>query len=323
MSRRKLTFWLLWIVGSAGLMAAVFWATGRMRVLFSYDFKDRLPGSLRPFGPQAGRFVKPGPEGLRITLPKDRPEREAVGVALNRPVPGDFEITVTIEIVETDEVPPGSFGAGVLMTIDETARIGRLARPKGLQVAIWDQWLFDDPKKPKFIGDSKPCSANLLRLRMKRTGSLLAYLWAPDTTGDDFELLHEGEFRADDIKEIRVMAETGQPASGVDVRFLEMRVATDPGSAPRIGWMTAATAVVIIGGLAGWRVVQARAPEAAPGKTTPGQDAATATCEVALVTCPHCQKKVKLAAKAFDKKVTCPGCAAEFVPRMPSPLGPG
>ena len=211
MFRNKLWFVIWWGIAGAGLLAAVFWATGRMREQFFHDFRGRaLPIALRPFGPQAGRLVQKEAEGLRITLPKDRPEREPVGVTLSRVVPGDFEITATVEIVEVDEPPVASFGAGILMTVDETARLGRLARAKGRQVAFWDQWLFEAGKDPKLIGNAMPCTSNVVRLRMKRAGTTLSYLWAPDIVGDEFELMHESEYRPDDIKEIKVMAESGR-----------------------------------------------------------------------------------------------------------------
>src|SRR5262249_17885557 len=150
-----------------------------------------LPGAVRTFGPQASRFVKDEPDGLRITLPKDRKEHRAVGLALTKVVPGDFEITVAFEILAADEPSPASYGVGVLMTADETARIGRLNRAKGQQVAIWDQWLFEEGKKPKFVGNAVPCEANVVSLRMKRTGANLSYQWAPDAASEDFQVIHE------------------------------------------------------------------------------------------------------------------------------------
>src|SRR5262249_16048211 len=152
-----------------------------------------------------------------------------------------------------DEPPPSSFGVGVLMTADETARIGRLTRAKGQQVVIWDQWIFEEGKKPKFVGNAEPCEANVVSLRMKRTGTNLSYLWAPDAAAEDVQVIHEEGYRADDIKEIRVMAETGTQPCGLDVRFLTLRVATAPGTGQLIWWLAAAGLAVGAGGVVGWR----------------------------------------------------------------------
>jgi len=228
-SWRRVWFVFLWTLAGAGITFGVFWLAVQPRTLFHHDFRGKpTPTSVRLFGPQAGRLIKSEPDGLRITLPKDRKERDSLGVTLSTVVAGDFEITATIEIVHVDEPSPASFGAGVLMTADETARIGRLSRAKGEEVVIWDQWV-GDAKKPKLVGGLENSAVSPVRLRMKRTRNTLAYLWAPVGTGEDFQLIQENEFRSDEVKAIKVMAENGVPPTALDVRFLELRIVTDPG----------------------------------------------------------------------------------------------
>jgi serine/threonine-protein kinase len=344
MSKRRtpfpspLVFAVLWTAGGICLLALVFWMASSMRDRFFHDFRvQRLPGAVRPFGPQAGRVVREEPDGLRITLSRDRPHKQSVGVTLAQAVSGDFEVTATVEILQADVPPPFGFGAGVLMTADETARIGRLNRARKEQVALWDQWIKEEGKKPKLIGDIMPCPANVVRLRMKRIGSTLAYLWAPEADGGDFQLMHEGEFRSDDVRVIKVMASTGSQPCDVDVRILELRVATAPTMAQVIGWMAGTMAAVVVGGAAGWYYLQRRvcahlpatgqtalAPRSRPlvkervhsaasTAITAGRTAEHLSVKPHIVTCPGCQKRLKLSAGAGGKKVTCPACEASFV----------
>lgn len=192
MTQRKKTSWRrvwfvgLWLLAAPGIVFAAYWFSSQPRTQFLHDFRGKpTPGAIRLFGPQAGRFIKSEPSGLRITLPKDRKEREPLGVTLTTALVGDFEVTASVEIVKADDPPAGTYGVGVQMTADETARIGRLSRPKGAEVVMWDQWTGDE-KKPTFIGGSVVCIAKEVRLRIKRKGNMLSYLWAPVGTGDDF-----------------------------------------------------------------------------------------------------------------------------------------
>src|SRR5260370_25779690 len=190
----RMWFAVVWAAGGVGILLAVWWAAGSMRERFFHDFRgSKLPGAVRPFGPEAGRCVREEQDGLRITLPKDRKEHREVGLALTKVVAGDFEITVAFEILAADEPTAASFsyGVGVLMTADETARIGRLNRAKGQQVVIWDQWIFEKGKKPKFVFNAVPCEANVVSLRMKRTGTNLSYLAAPDAGTQYFQVIHD------------------------------------------------------------------------------------------------------------------------------------
>src|SRR5438046_3106658 len=55
-------------------------------------------------GPDAARLVQFQPEGLRITLPTGYPDqRPSTGVLRRTPVHGDFEITVSFEILREPE----------------------------------------------------------------------------------------------------------------------------------------------------------------------------------------------------------------------------
>ena len=91
------------IGGSAGEAKVV------QEVLY-HDFRGgRLPAELTVL--DDGRFVKPTPEGLRMTLPKDRADLGPARVVTSFGVGGDFEITAAFEILRAEE-PSGGYGVG-------------------------------------------------------------------------------------------------------------------------------------------------------------------------------------------------------------------
>ena len=63
------------------------------------NFRNSAPliDFLKLVGPHHKEAAKPGPEGLRITLPADRPVNQPVIVTTNFEVTGDFELTATYE----------------------------------------------------------------------------------------------------------------------------------------------------------------------------------------------------------------------------------
>src|SRR5262245_24278249 len=74
-----------------------------------FDFRGKpLPRELILTPNGSDRFVKSEPEGLRITLPKDRRDLSPVAVATRTGIQGDFEITATLEILHAEQ-PRGGF----------------------------------------------------------------------------------------------------------------------------------------------------------------------------------------------------------------------
>src|ERR1700756_5398442 len=76
------------------------------------DFRQGfVPAVFQPEGRDATRWIKTEPEGIRITLPPGSNVASAVGMRLQGPIQGDFEITTGYEIIQID-VPTAGFGAG-------------------------------------------------------------------------------------------------------------------------------------------------------------------------------------------------------------------
>lgn len=311
---------------------------GGLREELVHDFRGRpLPPGIVPFGPQADRFIKVEAEGLRITLPRDRDDFSPVGLSMPLALAGDFEITTAFEILQADEPAPGrlTYGVGVLMSVNEAARVGYLSRATR-QVVTWDRWA-TVAGKPQFLNGALPCMAKVGRLRLKRTGTTLLFLWAPATEGDNFAEIHQCEFGADDITLLRLelTADTGGQAGSLDVRLLDLKIrsntpaadqafASEEGRATRSKrWLTAAgilgLAIFLLLAV-GLAVRQRRRTEKTPVRdpVPAGQAQPEAASASVSFPCSGCGKRLKAGAALTGKKVKCPQCGqAVVVPRTP------
>lgn len=291
-----------------------------LRDQFVYDFRGRpLPAKLQPFGPQADELIKPEAEGLRMTLPKDRASVKPVGLSLPLAVGGDFEVTAAFEILQAEEPPPGkqSYGVGVLVSVNQSARVGRLARAKGKQVVTWDHWATVDGER-KFLLGAVPSEGQRGRLRLKREMTTLHFLWSPDLAGDTFKEIHQSEFDAPEITQLWFELNTdwsGGQNGALDVRLLELQVRASRPVAPVIAaaeeepktepskWLRPAVmvALAILLVLAVVLVVVYRRRGAA--------------ASVAFA-CDNCGKQLKSKVELAGKKVKCPQCGSvAVVPR--------
>lgn len=298
---------------------------------FYHDFRSgTLPRGLALFQAKKEGVVKIEPEGLRITVPKDWEHPfGGVGVSTTFGLKGDFEITTTFEILEA-ETPPAGFGVGVTLRVvkaepsNELANLSRVVRAKDRQVVLWSRSVEIPGAKPKYPEGAVPCTDKVGRLRLKRVGPMLHYLWAPGTEGGEFKEIKNLEFGDNDIKRVVLVGFNGRQPANADVRFFDLRIdsgadnpAPQPAAAPVVGppadrprsywWLiTAVSAAALVGiALAIGVVVRRRRPstsaEAAPIR------------EALELRCPHCEKRLKVPSSAAGKKVKCPGCAAAFV----------
>jgi hypothetical protein len=238
---------LLFLTLSAGARAAA----------QDYDLRGQLPPGSRVFGDPDQQLVRVEPEGLRMTLPKDRKKLGQVGLSLPVALPGDFQITASFEILEA-EAPAGGFGVGAFLALNQTARILRVARAEGEQVIAWNLFVRGDGQR-RMEEDAQPCEAKTGRLRLQRVGPALRFLWSPASAGDDFEEIHQCDF-PENIKEVRLLVATGKHPARLDVRFADLRVQGAGGdtaapSAPRRRlWLAAAsvTLLLLLFGLGAW-----------------------------------------------------------------------
>jgi hypothetical protein len=223
-----------------------------------YDFRGKpLPDelALTPIGSE--QFVTSEPEGLRITLPKDRKDLAQLVVGTRSGIKGDFEITATLEILRA-EAPKSDFGVGASLYINkadsdtEGATLGRIVKPSGEQQIFWDQGF----GKNQYDIGTRPYKETQVRLRMKRTGAQLAYFVGKGLKGDHFDELPPKEFGGNDIKQVIVRVTTGRQRADVDVRLVDLRIrsgaapattiAVVPATAPPSrNWLLAALCVAV------------------------------------------------------------------------------
>jgi hypothetical protein len=296
------------------------------------DFRGHpLPPELEPFGPLDDHYVKVEPEGLRVTLPRERTNPDAVGWNLPVTVAGDFTITAGVEILQAEEPPFGakSYGVGVLLSVNESGRVGRLVRAGGNQIITWDRWEPVPGAHSIFRMGAAPCAATTLRLRLQRTDTVLHFLWAPEAAGEEFVEFYQCEFGSHDISRVRLELNSnlgrGQ-AAALDARLLDLevraanatvdRAATGTGDGPsrRSGWLAAAT---ILGGgtllaLAAYLVVRRRRHT----KREKGGAAGPAPAPVS-VRCSGCGTTFKGKPELAGKRVKCPKCGQALA--VPAP----
>ncbi len=182
-------------------------------------------------GPDANKLAKYEPTGLRITLPAGYPKlRPAIGVASNVVVKGDFEITVNFQVLrepEPNEV--AEFGTRLTLIVGQEAatqsciKYSRAVRAKtGSEfLAYSSRWNADDGTHEK---RSMPVltQAKSGRLRLVRLDAELSF-YAAEGAGD-FELLRSYRFTADDLKTVRILANTDGPKASLDVRVSDLRI---------------------------------------------------------------------------------------------------
>jgi hypothetical protein len=258
---------------NCGIVVAVLLASaGQMGEEFYQDFRrgSGVHPALSLFGPNATQVTSGEAQGLRITLPANRPDKAAVGVSPRFAISGDFEITVGYEILSADE-PPSGLGAGVGVwgqirsDPPQAMSVACLQRPeKGTGfVAQFAHERTPDGKrdfKQKLLASG---AAKKGRLRLARTGSDLSFLVA-EGESDTFEELHRVSVRPDDVKPLRITASTNNAACGVSIRLVDLRIRADqlPGAARpaetggwRV-WLVAFLLVIAVGVTGGfllWR----------------------------------------------------------------------
>jgi hypothetical protein len=203
-----------------------------------FDFRGKpLPDELILTPTGADRFVQSEPDGLRITLPKKRGNFSPVAVATRTAVTGDFEITATLEILAAEQ-PKDGFGVGTTMFINkadspkEGATIGRLLRPSGKDVVLWDMGFGKKGKDLQFDMDTRPSTDKIFRLRLKRTGAELSYLFGKGIDGDQFEIPPSKTFGTSDLQQVLVRVTSGGQPYAVDARLIELRIRSGATPAP-------------------------------------------------------------------------------------------
>ena len=304
-----------------------------------YDFrKGQRPAEFVLHQVKNDEFVKIEPAGLRITLPKDyKHPFGGIGVHTTFGIKGDFEITTTAEIVEADTPAPGAYGVGVTLRVEKAdpspdfVNLARMVRAGDKQIVLWEESIGPMNENRKIRVGQAPCADSVVKLRLKRTGTTLQFLWATAAAPDNFQQLKAIEFGADDVKRILLVGyNSRQPNNNLNAVFHDLRVTSTepavaapavdavpgnaaPGTEPsrRLWWLAAAGIALLC--LVVVVLFVARGKRATPVEGASAAAPSASAHEAVEVQCPSCQKRLKVPATAAGKKVKCPACATAFV----------
>jgi hypothetical protein len=181
-------------------------------------------------GSEPDKYIHREAEGLRITLPAGTTVENGVGVALRLPVHGDCTLTAAFTILQSDPPKSGN-GSGVILQVikkngegQDIAAITRTCRPaKGEAfVANWSSKQGDKPvaKLKDFASQAKSG-----RLRLMRQGAVLHFLIA-EGSQDPFREIFDVNFGSEDIRTVRLVADTRKANNLLDVRLESLSLQT-------------------------------------------------------------------------------------------------
>lgn len=205
---------------------------GQMDEVFEQDFREgRLHPALELFGPRSSRTFALDTRGLRITLPAKRRDPAAVGVSPRFRISGDFEITVTYEILSAQK-PESGMGAGVQLWCaiggedPGAVLLGHLVNPRKdsafVTIARGPPSEEEEPSSLKWFD----ATGKKGKIRLTRTDSILRFLVAEGAT-DEFREVRQADVGTEPLRTFRLSANTNNVPAAVSVRLIDLTVRAD------------------------------------------------------------------------------------------------
>ncbi len=264
----NLLFWPSWFAGSASGSELT---TGpAMEYYHSFKTNPEMAPSMELWGPDPERYVKFEPAGLRINLPPHyRGGITGPGVVTRLPMTGDFEITMSYEILkeprplETAEpAPPGVDAARMVNYLSSRLSLGvvldrpelimatlsrRIASKGGIQYHTWSSvHRTEESSNHQVREQAFPTTATSGQLRLVRNGSIISY-WVSDGPGKKpFTFLQQYPFAADDVKEVRIVGATDGPTAGLDVRVIDLSIHGWLPAKPKNDWWRVGLVIALV-----------------------------------------------------------------------------
>ncbi|WP_406694593.1 DUF1583 domain-containing protein [Singulisphaera sp. Ch08] len=179
--------------------------------VFEADFRRSQFEPLRwtLVGRNAQRFISPTSRGLRIAFAPKRMPEVPVGIAPTVGIAGDFEITLSYEIVKgsrpsRDPAPGLSLGIIYDSEAQHTYTLMRLSKPKDGEMLFAHRGRLVNGKR-KLNFNEEPANSSSGMLRLTRRGKTLVYeaCEEPEST---FRVIHELPCGDEKIKQIRLHA---------------------------------------------------------------------------------------------------------------------
>ena len=296
------------------------------------------------YGKQAEDCVRFEADGLKISLPKDHPEANPInGVASDIVVKGDFELTVTFEVLQ-EPAPAGGRGKQTRFTFDivldkpglNAASFSRTVYGNGIEFVAWSAVQKEAADKPKISMDYVPAKMKKGCLRLVRTGSELSYSES-DGLDREFKLLRKHTFGTENLKTVRLVCSTGTPDASFDVRVTDLLIRADtipdipapmpqgvppePDEPSKIGgrgWLVLLLALglgltlLLVLALGAWFYLRQRRQSAGTAMVQATKEEkhakANANSPAVSVPCSGCGKNLKVKAESAGKKIKCPQC---------------
>jgi hypothetical protein len=205
-------------------------------------FQDAL---FQKVGADPERQVLPEAKGLRIRLPAAEKAWPPAGILPRFGMHGDFEITLSYEVLKI-EPPRSGYGSGVVLWVmsgDEqqgTAAIARSHRVQEGSTYVLDRALPHADGQLRHDEQFVPTTSKFGKLRLQRTGDTLRYL-AAEGNADEFRELRQEPFGTADATVVRIVADPGW--SPTDVRFRTEAMplwGTDKQARGWLAWLAAA-----------------------------------------------------------------------------------
>ncbi len=174
--------------------------------------------------------------GLHITLPPGwGAERPVTGLRSRFRVKGDFEMTLSFEILkEPEQADAGDKGGtrldlGIIKDVpkEDVTNVGRTVLPASGKrfigwASMWDS--VAEKKVPHSI--SRPTQAMTGRLRLVRSGADLYYAFSDGFDGG-FTCFKKFPFGAEDLLRVRIVAATGGAKASLHVRVTDFSIRAD------------------------------------------------------------------------------------------------
>jgi serine protease Do len=209
---------------------------------FHQDFRaaDYRGETLLPLG--AGEVYRDD-KGLRIIFPTGRGKLRDSGVFTTFSVRGDFEVTMSFEILKADQ-PKDGRGVGPLLyagnqTENDAVVLARRLLPDGKAVFVADRVQHVQGKSTHQI-KNLPSTATTGKLRLERQGATVRYCVC-EGDNPEFVTVAEVDFGKADVYAIQVVGSTGGSDGGLDLRLFEFTVRAEdlPGLSDPPGGKTA------------------------------------------------------------------------------------
>jgi hypothetical protein len=271
------------------------------------------PGAALWTGTDGDEVIEPGEKGLRITVPADRKRTDPVGLVINGPFPGNFDITTAYEIIQSDQPRRGG-GVGYEMYVTtsspgrEAIALARVKQSDGRETYACSRMTTNGQGKRDYNSLLFPASEPTGRLRLTRSQTEVT-CWAADGDTQEFQELCRLDLGDEELKYVRLCAYTGHAPESVDVRIVDVRIGSDQPlpeiaqAAPAAsGGMAKGVALPVALGLAlavgfialGAWFFYGRRDRGAGGTIS--------------FTCPVCGAGVKAPAQQVGRKGKCPQC---------------